>query len=103
MSIENKPTLEGKKPGEKCKGCRFAAANKCKLFQQSNAMMETLFFQERVCLFKHMPEKEEIMKAIMTGIEKSTYITEGSQFCNPIAAKVLIEKELEGILWHVAY
>jgi len=55
---------------------------------------------EKCIWCKDYPGKEKIMAAIVEGIKKSTYVTEGSQFCNPIAARVLIEKELNGILWY---
>jgi hypothetical protein len=99
MSIENKPTIQ-KKPGEKCNGCGFTAANKCRLFQQSTAMMETLFFNERICLFKHYPEKDEVRNAIVRAIMECVYDKDGEKVCNPLAVEIIIMEKLEGLLWH---
>jgi hypothetical protein len=78
-----------------CKGCEFATANKCRLFHQSCAMMETLFWNIRKCLFKHMPERDEIVTKVNAAIDTCTF--EG--MCNAAAVKILVEKSLEDLLW----
>lgn len=83
-----------------CKGCEHSTGSKCRIFMQSNAMMETLFWTVRRCYFKHMPEREEIMAAVTAAIDTCKYENElGVYACNPTAVKYLIEDALEKLLW----
>jgi hypothetical protein len=83
-----------------CNGCQYATANKCKLFHQSCAMMETMFWSIRRCCFKHMPERKEIMDAVTTAIDTCSYPVDGiGIICTPQPVKIMVEKALEDLLW----
>lgn len=87
------------KPKFKCEGCQHSTGNKCKIFNQSNAMMETLFWTIRRCCFKYMPKREEVMTAVGNAIDTCKYEINGIYVCNPKATYYLVEQALEDLLW----